>query len=110
MQRRVERRQRGILVVALGAEHPVQPAKRRRRVGIGNAARHDWNQPLAEPRALIELPGAHRGCDRIRTDREHHRIGGGNQPAEAFLPGFSRRDVGLVEKGVEAALGKRFDQ
>jgi hypothetical protein len=36
-----------------------------------------------------------------------HSFGSGNQPAEAFLPGFSRRDAGLVEKGIEAALGKR---
>ena len=78
MQRRVERRQCGILVVALGAEHPVQPAKRRWRVGIGDAARHDGNQSLAEPRALLELPRADSRCDQIRTDREHHGIGRGN--------------------------------
>ena len=54
----VERRQRGVLVVALGKEHPVEPAQRRRGVGVRDAARHDRDDPLAEPRALFQFPGA----------------------------------------------------
>ena len=110
VQRRVEGCQRRVLVVALGAKHPVQPAQRRRRVGVGNAPRHHGDQPLAEPRALLELPAADARRDRIRTDRKHHGVGSRDQPAEAFFPRLAGRDVGLVEEGVEAARGERSDQ
>ncbi|MFI4997480.1 MAG: hypothetical protein ACHQAQ_17075, partial [Hyphomicrobiales bacterium] len=75
MQRRVERCQRLFLVVALGAEHPIQPAQGRRSLGIGDAPRHDGDDPLAESSALFQLPGADAGRDRIRADGEHHRVG-----------------------------------
>ena len=109
MQRRVERCQRRVLVIAFGQEHPVEPAQRRRGVGVRDAARHHRDEPLAESRALFQLPGADRRCDRIRAHGENNRVGGGDQPGQALLPGFARRDIRLVKEGVETALGQRPD-
>ena len=99
MQRRVERRQRRLLVVALGEEYPVEPPQRRRGIRVRNTTRHNWNDPLAESRALVQLPGADRRCDRIRAHTEDDRVGGRDQPGETLLPGFARRDIGYVEEG-----------
>ena len=38
-------------------------------------ARYDWEQPLAKPRALLQLPGADAGGNQIRADHEYDRIG-----------------------------------
>ena len=109
-QRAVDLCKRGVPVVGFGAEDPVEARHRRRRVGDGDGAGDDRNEPLAEPRAFVELPAANRRGDPVRADAEHHRIGGGEQSAQALLPGLARRDVVGVEERVEAALRQRVDQ
>ncbi len=74
---------------------------------VGRVARDDRQDALALQLGVVDLPVADIGRYRIRTDQEHHRIGGLDQPTEARLPVFAGSDVVLVEIGVETLGAQR---
>ena len=101
MKRDPERFERLFVVVSIGKRYPIEPCQSRRCIGVGDATRHDRDDPLTKPRALFQLPTTNGRSNRIRTYDENNGVGDGDQPGKTLFPGLSRGDVGLVNKGFE---------